>query len=159
MPPYARGSVSLSSAYLDVFVKLTSFQLLTTRRCEHWLVRAATGDTDSTGGTGDIGGTGSTDGTGGTGSTAGAGDNPYREATPLPLPLESTLPLLLPPPPPLPPSSPPPSPPSPPPHPPGQGLTLVHFSAQRKLFLWDTLGGYQVSVTKTALDELRSGRV
>ena len=23
---------------------------------------------------------------------------------------------------------------------PGQGLTLVHYSAQRKLILWDTLG-------------------
>jgi len=29
-----------------------------------------------------------------------------------------------------------------------QGLTLVHLSAQRKHLLWDTPGGFSVSVTK-----------
>ena len=33
---------------------------------------------------------------------------------------------------------------------PGQGLTLVHVSAQRKHFLWDTLVGVSLSVTTTA---------
>jgi hypothetical protein len=41
----------------------------------------------------------------------------------------------------------------------GQGLILVRFSAQREHFLRDTLGGSRVSMTKTALGELRSGRV
>jgi hypothetical protein len=50
-----------------------------------------------------------------------------------------------------------------------QGLTLVHFSAQRKPILCDTLGaclspslldrGTREDVTKTAQVELRSGRV
>ena len=38
-----------------------------------------------------------------------------------------------------------------------QGRTVVNYSAQRKHFLWCTLGGYQVSVTRMAQDELRSG--
>jgi len=38
-----------------------------------------------------------------------------------------------------------------------QGRSIVHFTAQRKQFVWDTLSGYQVSVTKTAQEELRSG--
>jgi hypothetical protein len=50
-----------------------------------------------------------------------------------------------------------------------QGLTLVHLSAQRKHFLWDSLGalispslldrGTRGGVTKTAWVELKSGRV
>jgi hypothetical protein len=40
-----------------------------------------------------------------------------------------------------------------------QGLTLVHSSAQRKHFLWDTLYGDQVSVTEMAQDGLKSGQV
>ena len=40
-----------------------------------------------------------------------------------------------------------------------QGLILVHSSAQREHFVCDALGGHQVSVTKTAQDEVRSGRV
>jgi len=50
-----------------------------------------------------------------------------------------------------------------------QELTLVHFSAQRKLILWDTLGASvspglldretREGVTKTAEPELKSGRV
>ena len=50
-----------------------------------------------------------------------------------------------------------------------QGLTLVHFWAQRELILWDTLGasfppslldrGTRGGVTKTAQVELKSGRV
>ena len=37
-----------------------------------------------------------------------------------------------------------------------QGLALVHVSAQRKRFLWDT---FVVSVINTAQGEVRSGRV
>jgi hypothetical protein len=37
-----------------------------------------------------------------------------------------------------------------------QGLTLVHFSAQRMHFLWDTLVGVSLSVTNTAQVELES---
>ena len=50
-----------------------------------------------------------------------------------------------------------------------QGLTLVHFSAQRKHILWDTMGawfspnlldrGTRGGVTKTAEVELKSGGV
>ena len=52
---------------------------------------------------------------------------------------------------------------------PVQGLTLVHYSAQRKHILWDTLGasfspslldrGTRRGVTNTAEVELKSGRV
>jgi len=38
----------------------------------------------------------------------------------------------------------------------GQGLTLVHFSAQRKHFLWDTRVAFS---DKTAQVEPKSGRV
>jgi len=41
-----------------------------------------------------------------------------------------------------------------------QGLTLVHFPAQRKHFLWNTLVGWLPRlVTKAAQDEVKSGRV
>ena len=42
-----------------------------------------------------------------------------------------------------------------------QGLTLVHFSAQSHSshFLWDTLGGVSLIMTKAAQVELTSGRV
>jgi hypothetical protein len=50
-----------------------------------------------------------------------------------------------------------------------QGLTLVHFSAQHKRILWDTLGawifpslsdrGTRGGVAKSAYVELESGRV
>jgi len=39
-----------------------------------------------------------------------------------------------------------------------QGLTLIHISAQRKHFLWDKLGDFNLLESKTAQDELRSGR-
>ena len=41
-----------------------------------------------------------------------------------------------------------------------QGLTLVHFSAQRKYLSWDELDGVTVVTTdKTAQVELKGGRV
>jgi hypothetical protein len=40
-----------------------------------------------------------------------------------------------------------------------QGLTLVHFSAQRHHSLRDTLGEFSGSVTKNRLRWLRDGRV
>ena len=40
-----------------------------------------------------------------------------------------------------------------------QGLTFLDLSAQRKHLLWDTLGGFRVSVTETDQVELRNGRV
>jgi hypothetical protein len=40
-----------------------------------------------------------------------------------------------------------------------QGLTLVHFLAQRKHLEWVTPGGLSDSVTKKAQAQLRSGRV
>ena len=41
----------------------------------------------------------------------------------------------------------------------GRGLHPSIFSAQRKHFLWDTLGGVSLSVTNSAQVELKSGRV
>jgi hypothetical protein len=38
-----------------------------------------------------------------------------------------------------------------------QGLTLVHFPAQRKHSVGDKLGGVSMSVTKAAQVELNSG--
>jgi hypothetical protein len=41
----------------------------------------------------------------------------------------------------------------------GMGLHSSTFSAQRKLFLWDMLGGVSLSVENTAQIELQSGSV
>ena len=40
-----------------------------------------------------------------------------------------------------------------------RGLTLLHVLAQRRHLLWNTLGGFSVSVTKTSQLGLKSGRV
>ena len=40
-----------------------------------------------------------------------------------------------------------------------QGFTLIHLFAQRKHFLWDTLVGFWLSMTKTAQVQPKSGRM
>ena len=40
-----------------------------------------------------------------------------------------------------------------------EGLTLVHFSAQRQHLLWEMLGGFSVLEAKMSEVDVRSGRV